>query len=1359
MELGNVIQSLNLEIQGGDDIDAPIVKTQLNFTFIDAPDHQDRKTKKCGAWEEFYSPDATHWKVLVFADGVQMWGGYITPDSYHETLTYRSGISFIARDNIGHLNDFPFDATGNAEGMISMYDLVQTAWRKIDSPMQLTTDSAKWLKCEDVSGIHTYMNVSAFAGKNWYEVLESTLYAYGMVMRYVGENKVAVYPLREMPFYGQDSISVANVVFETGAERELSPAARRIEETDEYDIEESLAQPLVDNEKNFTGEVESVSFTYLNTPVTSYFWKLNRTAEGTGWINGNAPAYFNPLAYAHASNVDSNDLKYLWLSSADGLASGFNGRCIQYSRYIEACDIKANIQFGSLYAFDNDLLRRALYTPSQLRVYYSVKIEQGGITNTLNDKGEWVSNTFVLNALTNERLLSIDIPKGDFTGEVLLTIRIYFIVNYGAVYCPIYSMTFTAVNAPLLTTNNINTNYNEKNNVILTRSPKIAPAMDKPFMVGVIKNGIYRKEGTRYFPTRLWSWNGNGKQQMAVYNHLQLLCYHARPFNILSGTIVNGNVSDFAKIYKWNNTEHIITSGVLNLISGFIENVQLREFVHYDTMWGDLTDAADFPPVDGGSKTTAESGAQSAQAATYSNTTEVNIGGGGGGTMVLDTYMSDSSTNGVQNKVIKAYVDSAVTDIEKELDILNEWKSLKESVLAKFTLDANGNVYLDGNLVVKGDTASGGSGDPSTNQGIDIEELKKYLDDNRYIDENELHGYGYATQTYVDTKTNTLSTALGNAISSKADKNSLASVATSGKYSDLSGLPTLGSLASKNSLAVADIPDLSSVYLPKSGGTMSGDIAMSVNTFLRDEVGNAMIGYNGTLVRVGNTARATDIKGSSVTINGNTPITSANISNQSVASAKSLVTSNSLTFADFTYSTVNIGAGTYSNYQTHIYGNAIRLRYGNNGEIGLILNSSGNITVGNTDVASTDYRFYVYGNMRVREQALVGSLKIGTPNDNFFANLKMDGSSLSIDKELKLLAGGTSDICPGIAASFKAKIAQIQNLVANNVIIGASSGTASNLAFNVQKYTSISSQAPAGLTTLFSIGTDGKATFNGDVVVNGNLIVSGDTSSGGSGNNIPASGIISIKVNGIAYEPTNGIVTLPDYPSSLAWSSISGKPTSLAGYGIIDGVTPTQLNTTLAGYMPTTGGTFSGEITAFNLAISNTGTGYHLQFKRGGGNIIWCPSGGYYRIVCNGAGTSDGDATLLIKSGTVSVKGNLSASGTVSQGSDIRFKDIIEHNTLKIEDIANAPCFSFKWNDRDDDSIHLGTSAQYWEDIAPELVSGSDFKTLNYASLGVAMGISLAKKAQNHEERIKMLEEENKALKAEIRRINNGICN
>lgn len=133
------------------------------------------------------------------------------------------------------------------------------------------------------------------------------------------------------------------------------------------------------------------------------------------------------------------------------------------------------------------------------------------------------------------------------------------------------------------------------------------------------------------------------------------------------------------------------------------------------------------------------------------------------------------------------------------------------------------------------------------------------------------------------------------------------------------------------------------------------------------------------------------------------------------------------------------------------------------------------------------------------------------------------------------------------------------------------------------------------------------------------------------------------------------------------------------------------------------------------------------------------------------------DGTQIVTEKQAIIKNDLIVSGDTSSGSDIRFKDIIEHKTLKIEDIANAPCFSFKWNDRDDDSLHLGTSAQYWESIAPELVSGKDFKTLNYVSLGVAMGIALAKKSINHEKGIKMLEDKIKVLNTEIRRLKNGI--
>ena len=131
-------------------------------------------------------------------------------------------------------------------------------------------------------------------------------------------------------------------------------------------------------------------------------------------------------------------------------------------------------------------------------------------------------------------------------------------------------------------------------------------------------------------------------------------------------------------------------------------------------------------------------------------------------------------------------------------------------------------------------------------------------------------------------------------------------------------------------------------------------------------------------------------------------------------------------------------------------------------------------------------------------------------------------------------------------------------------------------------------------------------------------------------------------------------------------------------------------------------------------------------------------------------------SSTLSVGGNTTINGNLVVSGDTSSGSDIRFKDIIKNKTIKIEHIAKAPLFTFKWNDREDDTIHLGSSAQYWENIAPWLVKGEDFKTLDYATLGVAMGISLAKKAVNHEERIKELERKVKSLEEENRRLRYG---
>lgn len=149
-------------------------------------------------------------------------------------------------------------------------------------------------------------------------------------------------------------------------------------------------------------------------------------------------------------------------------------------------------------------------------------------------------------------------------------------------------------------------------------------------------------------------------------------------------------------------------------------------------------------------------------------------------------------------------------------------------------------------------------------------------------------------------------------------------------------------------------------------------------------------------------------------------------------------------------------------------------------------------------------------------------------------------------------------------------------------------------------------------------------------------------------------------------------------------------------------------------------------ISDISIGVTTSYGSYHLGSDVNGG-YIYCNSG--YIMQWN------------LSSRNVTVGSNLIVSGDTASGSDIRFKDVIDHKTIRIEDIANAPLFTFKWNDREDDTIHMGSSAQYWDTITPQLVSGEEFKTLNYAGLGVAMGISLAKEVVALRKEVKELKE------------------
>lgn len=677
VEIGAVVQGLSLEIQGQqDDIDTPIQKTSLHMTFVDAQDIENGK--KNGFWEEFYTPNALLWKVILKAKNAKetsfrtIWGGYVTPDSFSEDLVYRGSVSITARDNIGHMQDFPFDAMGDADGMISLYNLVSMGWEKIQSPMNLSW-AGIWLESDGVIAYETLMNVSQFQGKDWYKAIETALASYGAVMRYVGNNTVIITTLRSLPSQGGDVDALPHIEpkFVTGAQRELVPAVKRIEETVDYVLEDSWSIPQI-RPSDFNGmtytyrcKVEGENWGTLehDAPV----WAIPINVE-RGWNNiPSESLFFDIDAYEVGYFSDYRGLgeemkRYMYIA-----ANNVDDRSVWYSKQITCADMSLRIKFGLPVCLNrnNEVEQMSVFALKSIR--YTISLKKDGSVSYYAGGGTWQASEKILektyDITANETEFVEQIGMDDNVGICDLVFEIkkieYAKIGYGSIaniglYACIQDIAFTtASTSSLRETNTVNTSYNSDNNVILSRDPELGPAFDKVAIPAFIKNGIfYRNVDGEILPARLWSWDGR-EQQIAVWNHLQLLCYYAKPNNLISGTIVNADLTRVANIWMWHGAEHILISGTYNFLNGMIESAVLREFARYDGMWSDVPGAA-MPDTEQNSRSNVEGGgSSSSSASTYNTTTTVVVGGGDGGFWELnDDVLSTDYYTRINNSLI-----------------------------------------------------------------------------------------------------------------------------------------------------------------------------------------------------------------------------------------------------------------------------------------------------------------------------------------------------------------------------------------------------------------------------------------------------------------------------------------------------------------------------------------------------------------------------------------------------------------------------------------------------------------------------------------------------------------------------------
>lgn len=146
--------------------------------------------------------------------------------------------------------------------------------------------------------------------------------------------------------------------------------------------------------------------------------------------------------------------------------------------------------------------------------------------------------------------------------------------------------------------------------------------------------------------------------------------------------------------------------------------------------------------------------------------------------------------------------------------------------------------------------------------------------------------------------------------------------------------------------------------------------------------------------------------------------------------------------------------------------------------------------------------------------------------------------------------------------------------------------------------------------------------------------------------------------------------------------------------------------------------------------------------------------GGYIDFHFNGSSADYTSRIIEDSSGTLHFFCNIYASGGITALSDARHKNVVSDVKLTVEQIAKMRAINYYWKDgREDKSLHVGSIAQDWERVMPEVVlrANNDEGTLSlqYGVAALVASIINARKIVSHEKRITDLERECERLKME----------
>lgn len=618
MPIGRVLVSLSYGIQSREtSVDEPIQKTSLEFSLIDAPERNTNR-ERWGGWDEFFTPDATGYKVELLIDGDVRWTGFITPDSWEEDLSYHAPVTITARDNWGRLQEFDFDATGDSEGLVSVWDLVQQAAAKCELAMTVRLNSdASWPLCGGVPLHQHLVNVKAFKDKSWWDALYDTLASLGLCLVYEDYDTFTLAPLRARAL----DLPVQSFRFVHAGHRSLAPAVREIREIQQYEFSEDMinAPELTIEDFNAGSTYPFTSQPYGTTEKNMPVFSLR---SGGFWKQGSSGYYsaFCQFNYTPRDNDDTvrlTDGKTLFIAANPGTAANYatapnSMRGVYFTTNMTKMRATLHFKTGEpvrLYDFRPGTARySAQYTsPAFGRVVASISYTTTQGTLYYFNGSKWTTGSAA--ALVNLQPSSgedaastyeFEIPSADIDAPGVLRVEfrcgVYIIrgeweqTDAGdGMYMPITDLTLKSV-WEVEAENKVNTIYNENNNVTLTRRPAIGCLNFDSCSPQEVLNGVYTPTTGRP-ASREWRWSDEDATtyQLPVLLHKQLLAYHCKPMNVLTGSLIVDDLHalpDFGRVWIWKDKEHLLMAGRVNLLTGQMEGAELREFVRYEDLWG-----------------------------------------------------------------------------------------------------------------------------------------------------------------------------------------------------------------------------------------------------------------------------------------------------------------------------------------------------------------------------------------------------------------------------------------------------------------------------------------------------------------------------------------------------------------------------------------------------------------------------------------------------------------------------------------------------------------------------------------------------------------------------------------------------